>query len=100
MTGVVLLLHARRREIFIGLPASLLLGALLHEAVAVRLLVALAVSLYQLTDSSITNRHGEFPMLYCAWAMVLPGEWAHAAAFGARAFCLRRRAGAAHRRAV
>jgi hypothetical protein len=41
------------------------------------------VSLYHLVESSLTRRHGEYPLLYNVWAMCLPwSEYAHAASWG------------------
>ena len=77
----ILRLHERRRTAFVALPCALALASLKPSLVA-RLVVALSMSLYHLTESSATNRHGEYPLLYNAWAMVLPGRLAHAASFG------------------
>jgi hypothetical protein len=48
----------------------------------VRLATALLVSLYHLVESSVTMRHGEYPLLYNAWAMCLPTDYASAVAWG------------------
>jgi hypothetical protein len=43
----------------------------------VRLVSAVLYSIYHLVESSITNRHGEYPILYSMWAMCLiPDEYA------------------------
>ena len=79
----LLALAEYRRPIVTALPGALALGAIAgDEHVGVRVLVALAVSLYHLLETAHTSRHGEFPVLYCAWAMVLPQPWAGAAAWG------------------
>ena len=77
----ILRLHERRRTAFVALPCALALASLKPSLLA-RLVVALSMSLYHLTESSATNRHGEYPLLYNAWAMVLPERLAHAASFG------------------
>ncbi|EOD17695.1 hypothetical protein EMIHUDRAFT_102411 [Emiliania huxleyi CCMP1516] len=76
------LLVSHKRQIFLALPAALAAGAFAGQHALVRLLVALVVSLYHLSESSHTNRHGEYPVLYTAWAMVLPASFAHAASMG------------------
>ena len=76
------------RKIIFALPlAGLGAGALVARdktpPMLLRLAVAGAVSLYHLLEHSTTQRHGEFPLLYNAWAMVLPdGRYASAASFG------------------
>ena len=81
-TRWLLLLHNYRQAIFAGLPLSLAVGAVAPNIVAVRLAVAILISVYHLTEVSATNRHGEYPLLYNAWAMCLPNMYASAAAFG------------------
>ncbi|CAK0876155.1 unnamed protein product [Prorocentrum cordatum] len=78
----LLLLVSHKRHIFVALPVALAAGTLAGQHALVRLLAALVVSLYHLTESSHTNRHGEYPMLYTSWAMVLPDSLAHAASMG------------------
>jgi hypothetical protein len=80
-----LALHRHRRAAFVLLPVSLAAGALLPPPAFLRLAIALAVSAYHLVESSATGRHGEFPLLYCAWAMCLPAPCASAASLGTAA---------------
>lgn len=79
---VIVALSARRGLVFATLPAALGLAAFLPDVFIVRLIAAVTISLYHLCESSSTNRHGEYPLLYCAWAMLLPDELASVAAFG------------------
>jgi len=37
----------------------------------VNLFAARAVALFHLAESPVTNRHGECPLLYLSWAMLL-----------------------------
>lgn len=83
--GPFLALHRHRRAAFVLLPVSLAAGALLPPSAPLRLGIALAVSGYHLVESSATGRHGEFPLLYCVWAMCLPAPYASAASLGAAA---------------
>ena len=62
-----------RHIVFFAFPSFLTLGALFSDALVVRLAVALAVSVYHLTESAFTSRHGEYPVLYICWAMCIPG---------------------------
>jgi hypothetical protein len=78
----LLLLASQRKFVVIAYPLSLVLGALGSEYTAVRALVALAVSLYHLLETSYTSRHGEYPVMYTSWVMVLPAHLAQAGAFG------------------
>jgi len=71
-----------RRAIFVGFPCSLVVGALYGEHLVVRIFVAVVASFYHLAESSVTCRHGEFPVLYNAIAMVLPRDLAHAVSLG------------------
>ena len=74
-------LHRRRRAIFIFAPVAQAL-ACWRATLLARLLAACAVSCYHLVETSVTHRHGEFPVLYISWAMVLPPAIAHACALG------------------
>ena len=84
------------RKIIFALPlAGLGAGALVARdktpPMLLRLAVAGAVSLYHLLEHSTTQRHGEFPLLYNAWAMVLPdGRYASAASFGIKPHRIRK----------
>ena len=69
-----------KRSVFLFLPAALALACLAADHVAARVVAALAVSAYHLVETSFTSRHGEYPVLYMAWAMVLPERCARAAA--------------------
>ena len=81
--GPILLLSEYRAIIFAALPATFALGAAFAEPpLLVRVLVAAAAILYHLTESAFTSRHGEYPLLYCSVAMVLPEPFAGAAAWG------------------
>lgn len=76
------LLLEHKQPVVIGLPIALIIGFLVAEHMAVRLMVALAVSMYHLVETAFTSRHGEYPVLWCAWAMVLPAPYSQAAALG------------------
>lgn len=80
--GVLLWMHEQRKLLFAGLPLALALGAIAPGSTSVRALVAAAVSAYHLTETSATNRHGEYPILWNAWVMLLPAEHAHAGLWG------------------
>lgn len=75
-------LHKVRVPIFLALPLALGVAVVKSESRCVRLAAAMMASLYHLLESSVTNRHGEYPFLYNMWAMVLPEKYAHAVAFG------------------
>ena len=68
----LLLIAAQKQRIFIALPVALAAGTMAGQFVVVRAAIALVVSLYHLVESSHTSRHGEYPVLYASWAMVLP----------------------------
>eukprot|EP00164_Ancoracysta_twista_P011297 GFYU01017368.1.p1 GENE.GFYU01017368.1~~GFYU01017368.1.p1 ORF type:complete len:481 (-),score=89.80 GFYU01017368.1:179-1621(-) len=80
--AIIMMLRINLKMYFLAVPISLAMAALLPQWTAVRVLAALAVSLYHLLETGVTNRHGEYPMLYASWAMVLPVEYASAAALG------------------
>lgn len=69
---LLLVLHQHRAPVFIALPLALALAAVWDSGVT-RVVVALTMSVYHLTESSATNRHGEYPTLYITWALCLPG---------------------------
>jgi len=75
-------LHRFHLAVYFFLFVSLACGAMFAEDMYVRVFVAFCISAYHLIESSVTNRHGEFPLLYNAWAMVLPEDYAHAASLG------------------
>jgi hypothetical protein len=75
-------LHKWYLAIYAFLFLSSAAGAMYADQVVVRVVVAICISAYHLVESSVTNRHGEFPLLYNAWAMILPEEYAHAASLG------------------
>ena len=85
----LVLLTSHKKIVILAMPVALALGALAHEYAAIRCLVALAISLYHLVETAFTSRHGEYPVLYSSWAMVLPSPYAEAAIFGVAVhFCL------------
>jgi len=87
-------LPKHRRIVFVASLFSLAVGGGWGFAVAgvqppdqtqqvfVRFAVALVFSLYHLVESSVTHRHGEYPLLYNVWAMCLPSLYASAASWG------------------
>jgi len=78
----LLLLDKHRSSVFAALPVVLAVAAVWPSSWPVRLIAAVAVSLYHLLESCGTNRHGEYPLLYNAVGMLLPADWAHAFALG------------------
>ena len=86
-SALLALLHYRR-VVFLAVPVALLAAAALGRgSVALRLSAALVYSLYHLLETSVTCRHGEYPVLYTLWALALPGAasrrgYAMAAALG------------------
>ncbi len=78
----LLLLDKHRSSVFAALPVVLAVAAVWPSSWPVRLIAAVAVSLYHLLESSGTNRHGEYPLLYNALGMLLPADHAHAFALG------------------
>ena len=69
-------LHGRsiRKCLFLLPLFSLGAGALTDNSepsLLLRIAVATTVSLYHLVETSSTNRHGEFPLLYNVWAYFL-----------------------------
>ena len=78
----LLLLDKHRSSVFAALPVVLAVAAVWPSSWPVRLIAAVAVSLYHLLESSGTNRHGEYPLMYNALGMLLPADHAHAFALG------------------
>lgn len=84
-------LHATRlravlraqRALCMCLPVALGLGWLLAAHATARLGVAVLISLHHLAESALTSRHGEYPLLWTAWAMALPPPAAAAVSHGA-----------------
>jgi len=81
----LLLLH--RRAIYLltcySVPPLLALAALFPGSRALRCLVALAASLYQLAESSVTMSHRDYLMLYNTWGLaLLPDAYAAGLALG------------------
>ena len=72
----------RKTAAVVALPIALVVGAIMSEHLIMRFLVALAISTYHLVETAYTSRHGEYPVIWGAWAMVLPTSYAEAAAFG------------------
>ena len=70
------------RVLLLTLYSALLFGSL-DQGLEARAAVAIFVTLYHLYESAATSRHGEYPLLYISWAMLLPPELAHGAAWGA-----------------
>ena len=81
-TSALLFVLERQRALTIGLPVMLFLGWCAHDVFAVRAAVALWFSLYHLCESSITSRHGEFPLMQSTWAVLLPHRAAAACTTG------------------
>ena len=71
-----------KKSVFLAMPLMLILGAAAPGFLAIRIAVALAVTLYHLLETAYTSRHGEYPILYTAWGCILPAPYAQAAAFG------------------
>ena len=85
-TRTLLFLHSDsiRRVIYCSVPIVLVGGVFVGDSsVAWRSIVAVVISVYHLTESSSTHRHGEFPVLYIAWTCCLfPSKYSQAAAHG------------------
>ena len=81
--SVLLALTSRSHApaVFAAVPVAFALGTLWPHPV-VRSSVVAIVALYHLNESSSTGRHGEYPLLYTAVAMLLPEQWASGAAWG------------------
>lgn len=91
--GLLRLLHSWKAVVFPAMPLALFIAWLCNGHVAGRLFAAIAVSLYHLTETSVTNRHGEYPLLYTSWALLfterLGPDYEAAAALGVVIhFCL------------
>ena len=85
LSSTLLLRFSRwRAYIFAALPISLALGVFAsdHSLWKAKIIVAFAASFYHLTESAFTSRHGEYPLLYTSWAMLLPEPYAAGAAWG------------------
>ena len=82
----LLLLHKDwiRSALYCSVPLGLLVGIQLGDSsVWIRLVIACVISLYHLTETSSTHRHGEFPVLYTSWVCcLLPPLYSQAAAHG------------------
>ena len=79
---VLIGIAAHKIKIFVAMPALLVVGARVSDALAVRLAVAAWISLYHLIETSYTSRHGEYPVLWTSWGCVLPPPFDQAAAWG------------------
>jgi hypothetical protein len=77
----MMMIHKLRVPAFVLMP-TLMAVASQSRSQVLRFATALVTSVYHLIESSVTNRHGEFPLLYNAWAMLLPEAWAQAASWG------------------
>jgi len=80
-------LFLRRPEIYLTscyvLPLALSLAAWQPSVRALRVLAAIPGSVYCLVESSSTNSHRDYPMLYNLWALaLLPDRWAEGVALG------------------
>lgn len=80
--AVLKAVHEQQAVLCRGLPAILSIAYLVHHLILARLAAALWIALYHLCETSVTSRHGEYPLMQTAWAMVLPPQMAAAAAFG------------------
>ena len=86
--SALLALLQYRRPVFLAVPIALLAAAALgQDSVAMRVVAALIYSLYHLMETSVTCRHGEYPVLSTLWALALPDAansrgYAKAAALG------------------
>ncbi len=80
-------LQARRALLFAALPVCLIGSSFVAggdgAGLVVRVASCVSCTLYHLVESSVTNRHGEYPLLYASWALLLPPAACHAAVFGA-----------------
>ncbi|CAE8582863.1 unnamed protein product [Polarella glacialis] len=79
---VLLFLHKLRLPLFTLTPVLLGIAAVKPNSVPVRVATALVATVYHLLESSVTNRHGEYLLLYNVWGMLLPDCYAQAASFG------------------
>jgi hypothetical protein len=82
--GFILLLQRFRPLLFNCETIGLALAASFYNHEGIRILAAILYTLYHLTESSETNRHGEYPILYTMWAMacITDLEYRHACAWG------------------
>ena len=76
--SILLWLHEFKAEIFLSTLPTLLLAGL----TSIRLPSVISVTLYHLLETSVTGRHGEYPLLYNIWAFLLPEPYASAISFG------------------
>ena len=85
--NVMLWLHRRRRVVFLAMPYMLGVAAYGDNSAYFfpRYVAALAVAAYHATETALSRRHGEYPLLYSAWACCLPADWARGACLGAAA---------------
>eukprot|EP00934_Nitzschia_sp_Nitz4_P000056 Nitzschia sp. Nitz4//scaffold30_size153850//131475//132818//NITZ4_002795-RA/size153850-processed-gene-0.22-mRNA-1//1//CDS//3329547315//56//frame0 len=82
-TQFLLLLQKCRPAAFNGLTVGLALALSFPGVQEVRVLAAVLYTLYHLAESSETNRHGEYPILYAMWAMCLNDDtYRHASVWG------------------
>ena len=78
---LLLRLHRLRVPAFVLMPVLMALASRTSSWL-LQLVTALVTSVYHLIESSVTNRHGEYPLLMNSWAMLLPPAYAHAASLG------------------
>lgn len=73
-TQFVLLLQKFRPAVFNGATIGLALASSFYNVFEIRILAAVLYTLYHLAETSETNRHGEYPILYAMWAMSLENQ--------------------------
>lgn len=70
-------LRHRSFVVFALAPTSMAVAAANSHVFLARLFAALCFSAYHLLETSASNRHGEYPLLHCMWALLLPPHLAH-----------------------
>jgi hypothetical protein len=81
--GILLFLQRFRPFVFNCETIGLALAGSFSDHAWARFVAAFLYSTYHLVESSGTNRHGEYPVLYTMWAMCIPDlEYRHACAWG------------------
>ena len=80
--SLLLYLFKCKKIIYIGAFVLTGVAAFLSEYLFVRVLACVFIASYHMLETASTQRHGEYPIMYNSFAMMLPSNYAHAASFG------------------
>ena len=79
---IVVTLHKYKKFFFIGKLLVCFITAIFGDYIFIRIIACAIIVCYHLIETSCSQRHGEYPLLYNSVAMVLPSNFAAACSFG------------------